>query len=61
MEAWDDEGIDIRRTNDRIINGTLHHPAQRDMGEDGARDGREAMFRTVARELHKYRGAVSDA
>ena len=47
MEAWDDEGIDIRRTNDRIINGTLHHPAQRDMGEDGARDGREAMFRTV--------------
>lgn len=47
MEAWDDEGVDIRRLNDRIINGILHHPAQRDLGDDGARDGREIMFRTV--------------
>lgn len=47
MEAWDDEGVDIRRLNDRIINGVLHHPAQRDMGEDGARDGRSIMFRSI--------------
>ncbi|KAI0150020.1 Het-C-domain-containing protein [Hypoxylon sp. NC0597] len=47
MEAWDDESIDIDRLNNRIINGVLHHPAQRDMGEDGARDGRRIMFRSV--------------
>ncbi|KAI1338376.1 Het-C-domain-containing protein [Xylariaceae sp. FL0016] len=47
MEAWDDEGVDIRRMNDRIIHGVLHHPAQRDQGEDGARDGRKIMFRSV--------------
>ncbi|KAI1771141.1 Het-C-domain-containing protein [Hypoxylon cercidicola] len=47
MEAWDDEGIDIDRLMNRIISGVLHHPAQRDMGEDGARDGREIMFRSI--------------
>ncbi|KAI0882288.1 Het-C-domain-containing protein [Annulohypoxylon maeteangense] len=47
MEAWDDESIDVDRLMDRIINGVLHHPAQRDMGEDGARDGRQIMFRSV--------------
>ncbi|KAI0837124.1 Het-C-domain-containing protein [Hypoxylon sp. FL0890] len=47
MEAWDDDSIDIDRLNNRIINGVLHHPAQRDMGEDGARDGRQIMFRSV--------------
>ncbi|RYP06108.1 hypothetical protein DL764_003330 [Monosporascus ibericus] len=47
MEAWDDEGIDIRRTNDRIISGVLHHPAQRHMGEDGADECRDIMFRSV--------------
>ncbi len=47
MEAWDDEGVDVRRLTDRIINGILHHPAQRKLGEDGARDGREIMFRSV--------------
>ncbi|KAG4216714.1 hypothetical protein PC116_g34805, partial [Phytophthora cactorum] len=41
MEAWDDEGADVDRLLNRIIYGVLHHPAQRDLGEDGARDGRQ--------------------
>lgn len=49
VAAWDDPRIDIRRTNDRIIHGVFHHPAQRDMGQDGARDGRMKMFETVER------------
>ncbi|KAI1097643.1 Het-C-domain-containing protein [Jackrogersella minutella] len=47
MEAWDDDRVDVDRLMDRIINGVLHHPAQRDLGEDGARDGRNIMFRSV--------------
>ncbi|KAI1477108.1 Het-C-domain-containing protein [Daldinia eschscholtzii] len=47
MEAWDDEGADVDRLLNRIIYGVLHHPAQRDLGEDGARDGRQIMFRSV--------------
>ncbi|KAI1091564.1 Het-C-domain-containing protein [Rostrohypoxylon terebratum] len=47
MEAWDDESVDVDRLMNRIINGVLHHPAQRDMGEDGARDGRQIMFRSI--------------
>ncbi|EPS35565.1 hypothetical protein H072_11066 [Dactylellina haptotyla CBS 200.50] len=47
MEAWDDERCDVDRLLSRIIHGVLHHPAQRDMGEDGARDGRQIMFRSV--------------
>ncbi|KAI1378520.1 Het-C-domain-containing protein [Hypoxylon crocopeplum] len=47
MEAWDDESVDVDRLMNRIINGVLHHPAQRGMGEDGARDGRKIMFRSV--------------
>lgn len=47
MEAIDDEGTDIDRVCSRIISGVLHHPAQRDQGQDGAREGREMMFRSV--------------
>jgi hypothetical protein len=47
MQAWDDESMDIGRTLNRIISGVLHHPAQRDMGEDGARDGRSIMFQST--------------
>ncbi|KAI8629735.1 NIMA-interacting protein tinc [Xylariaceae sp. FL1651] len=47
MEAWDDDRVDIDRTLNRIINGVMHHPAQRRMGEDGAQDGRSIMFRSV--------------
>ncbi|KAK1970591.1 heterokaryon incompatibility protein Het-C [Colletotrichum sublineola] len=47
MEAIDDENVDVNRTLNRIIFGVLHHPAQRDMGEDGARDGRQKIFKFV--------------
>ena len=47
MQAWDDDNIDVDRTINRIIHGVLHHPAQRGLGDDGARDGREIMFRSV--------------
>ncbi|KAK6523163.1 hypothetical protein TWF694_006058 [Orbilia ellipsospora] len=47
MEAWDNDSVDVNRLLDRIINGVLHHPAQRDMGQDGARDGRRIMFSSV--------------
>ncbi|KAF2758812.1 Het-C-domain-containing protein [Pseudovirgaria hyperparasitica] len=47
VECWDDEGIDADRTIHRIINGVFHHPAMRDYGDDGARDGRQLMFGVV--------------
>ncbi|KAI1366039.1 NIMA-interacting protein tinc [Xylaria arbuscula] len=47
MEAWDDDSVDVDRTLNRIVNGVLHHPAQRRMGEDGAEDGRSIMFSSV--------------
>lgn len=47
MEAWDDENVDIDRLLNRIISGVLHHPAQRHMGEDGAEEARDMMFRSV--------------
>ena len=34
VAAWDDDSIDIRQTNDRIIHGVMHHPAQRDPDQD---------------------------
>ena len=47
VECWDDDNADIARTLDRIVNGVLHHPALREYGDDGARDGRGLMFREV--------------
>ena len=47
ISAWDDERIDPNRTINRILNGVFHHPAMRMYGDDGARDGRNVMFRTV--------------
>ncbi|KAK6516934.1 hypothetical protein TWF506_006814 [Arthrobotrys conoides] len=47
MEAWDDEGVDVDRLMTRIVNGVLHHPAQRDQGEDGAEEGRRVMFSSI--------------
>ena len=47
MEAIDDEGVDIDRTCTRIIYGVMHHPAQRDMGQDGVREGRHTIFKVV--------------
>jgi hypothetical protein len=47
MQCWDDERIDPERTINRIIHGVFHHPAQRNMGDDGAVDGRRLMFGVV--------------
>ncbi|KAK3498249.1 heterokaryon incompatibility protein Het-C-domain-containing protein [Neurospora crassa] len=47
MDAWDDDGVNVDRLLNRIIYGILHHPAQRDMGEDGAQEGRQMMFSSV--------------
>ncbi|OWP02310.1 hypothetical protein B2J93_1272 [Marssonina coronariae] len=47
IQCMDDERADIDRTLDRIIAGVFHHPAQRHLGEDGAADGRQAMFEVV--------------
>lgn len=47
MRAWDDDNVVIKRVCSRIIGGVMHHPAQREMGEDGALEGRTLMFRSV--------------
>ncbi|KAL1878313.1 hypothetical protein Plec18167_004380 [Paecilomyces lecythidis] len=47
MECWDNEGIDVNRTLNRIVHGVFHHPALREQGNDGAADIRQIMFRTV--------------
>ncbi|EME46452.1 hypothetical protein DOTSEDRAFT_70448 [Dothistroma septosporum NZE10] len=56
VEAWDDDSVDIGRTNDRIIAGVFHHPALRDYGNGGAIDGRQLMFGVV----EKWWGDMSD-
>ncbi|KAK0117956.1 hypothetical protein ONS95_012268 [Cadophora gregata] len=47
IECMDDERADVDRTINRIIAGVFHHPAQRNVGEDGASDGRRLMFQVV--------------
>lgn len=47
MLAIDDQNVDPDRTINRIINGVFHHPAQRQMGDDGAAEGRRLMFGVV--------------
>ncbi|CEJ89173.1 Putative Heterokaryon incompatibility protein Het-C [[Torrubiella] hemipterigena] len=47
MEAMDDDNVDVNRLCDRIITGVMHHPAQRNMGEDGAREARGQIFESV--------------
>ncbi|KAH8166281.1 hypothetical protein CIB48_g1964 [Xylaria polymorpha] len=60
MELWDNENADVDRTLNRIINGVLHHPAQRDMGEDGAEEGRQMMFRSVEEWWNEMGGDAQD-
>lgn len=60
MEAWDDDNVDVDRLINRIIYGVMHHPAQRDMGEDGARDGRAIMFRSVEEWWNDMGDAAKD-
>lgn len=52
VECWDNERVDPERTIQRIITGVFHHPALRDYGEDGARDGRHLMFSVVEKWWH---------
>ncbi|KAF4125022.1 Heterokaryon incompatibility protein Het-C [Geosmithia morbida] len=47
MRAIDDESIDIDSTLDHIVRGVMHHPAQREMGGEGAEEGRRQIFQTV--------------
>lgn len=47
MRAWDDDNVNIKHLCNHIIGGVMHHPAQREMGEDGAQEGRTLMFRSV--------------
>ncbi|QPH18380.1 hypothetical protein C2857_003400 [Epichloe festucae Fl1] len=47
MDAIDNDGTDVDRLCDRIINGILHHPAQRNMGQDGVPEARNTMFNEV--------------
>lgn len=49
IAAWDDENIDVGRTLNRIIRGVFHHPALREVGEDGSAGGRGLMFAVVER------------
>ncbi|KAK4164143.1 heterokaryon incompatibility protein Het-C-domain-containing protein [Cladorrhinum sp. PSN259] len=67
MEAIDDEGADVDRVLNKVIYGVLHHPAQRDMGPDGAREGRRIIFDSVKtwwedmsdRQRNEYRRKLS--
>lgn len=47
VECWDNERVDADRTIQRIVTGVFHHPALREYGDDGARDGRNLMFGVV--------------
>ncbi|CAH0056517.1 unnamed protein product [Clonostachys solani] len=47
MQAIDDDGVDVDRLVTRIVNGVMHHPAQREMGDDGAQEGRQQIFQAV--------------
>ncbi|CAG8982212.1 hypothetical protein HYALB_00003648 [Hymenoscyphus albidus] len=60
MACWDDDNIDVERTLNRIINGVFHHPALRDQGEDGAVDGRRAMFGVVEEWWNQMDGREQD-
>ncbi|KAH6650075.1 heterokaryon incompatibility protein Het-C-domain-containing protein [Chaetomium tenue] len=67
MDAWDDESIDVDQLLNTIIYGVLHHPAQREQGPAGAREGRELIFGMVREwwedmsegQREEYRGKLS--
>ncbi|KAK4044472.1 heterokaryon incompatibility protein Het-C-domain-containing protein [Parachaetomium inaequale] len=67
MQAWDDDGMDVDRLLTKLIFGVLHHPAQREMGPDGAEEGRALIFNMVRewweamdeRQRDEYRGKLS--
>jgi hypothetical protein len=53
VECWDNEHADVDRTLNRIVHGVFHHPALREQGDDGARDGRHLMFQIVENWWHE--------
>ena len=55
MAAWDGEVDNIDELLNDIVNGVLHHPAQREMGSRKAREGRQMMFESV-REWWEQKG-----
>ncbi|EAQ92634.1 hypothetical protein CHGG_00869 [Chaetomium globosum CBS 148.51] len=67
MDAWDDESVDVDQLLNKIIYGVLHHPAQRDMGPEGAEEGRNLIFDMVREwwedmgdaQREEYRGKLS--
>lgn len=47
MDAIDDESTDVERLLDDIVDGVLHHPAQRDLGNRKVQEGRHRFFKGV--------------
>ncbi|KAG6317672.1 hypothetical protein E4U44_008517 [Claviceps purpurea] len=56
MEAIDNDGTDVNRLCDRIVHGIMHHPAQRNLGQDGASEARNLMFQEVETWWGELRG-----
>ncbi|KAF9774953.1 hypothetical protein IL306_006952 [Fusarium sp. DS 682] len=47
MDAIDDESVDVDRLLDDIVNGVMHHPAQRDLGNRKVQEGRRRCYEGV--------------
>lgn len=47
MDAIDDESVDVERLLDDIVNGVMHHPAQRDLGNRKVQEGRRRSYEGV--------------
>lgn len=67
MDAVDDEGTDVDRLLDEIVDGVLHHPAQRDLGSRKVQEGRHRFFKGVEEwwnemgdgQREEYRGKLT--
>ncbi|KAM0343170.1 hypothetical protein ACHAPU_008763 [Fusarium lateritium] len=47
MDAIDDESVDVDRLLDDIVDGVMHHPAQRELGNRKVQEGRNRSFEGV--------------
>ncbi|KAL2211684.1 Het-C-domain-containing protein [Sarocladium strictum] len=67
MDAIDDDRANVDGILNDIIYGVLHHPAQRDQGSRGQREGRQRIFTAIKewwsempdRQRESYRRALS--
>ncbi|EKJ78427.1 hypothetical protein FPSE_01401 [Fusarium pseudograminearum CS3096] len=67
MDAIDDDGTDVDRLLDDIVDGVLHHPAQRDLGSRKAQEGRNRFFKGIEEwwqemgdvQREEYRGKLT--